>query len=176
MTSTKAPPGEAFKQRVAVAATEPKASFLAACCGLLVSLLSSNAPADEPVRSADSNATPKVHGEVALYDDTSAVRVVTSALSASVENPVSGWSADGSYLVDIISAASVDIVSTASGHWNEVRHAGTLGATYKPGDIGVSASTAVSREPDYLSLSGGTRLKLDRQQDGDRERRLLLHA
>jgi hypothetical protein len=67
-------------------------------------------------------------------------------------------------LVDIVSAASVDIVSTASGHWTEIRHAGGLSGTYKPGTFGVTASGSVSREPDYLSLSGGGTLALELAQ------------
>jgi len=144
-----------------VAAIEGQVSLLATCGALILALLSTNAPAEEPPRAADSNLTPKVRGEVALYGDTSAVNVFTSAVSGALQNPVSGWSADGSYLVDVVSAASVDIVSSASNHWTEVRHAGTLGATYKSGTVGVSASGAVSREPDYFSLSGGARLRFD---------------
>jgi len=118
-------------------------------------MLGADAPA-EP-----SNVNSKVRGEVATYSDTNAVGVVTSSLGAAAENPTSGWSADGSYLVDIVSAASVDIVSTASRRFTELRHAGTLGATYKPGNVGATASGAVSSEPDYLSRSGGARFTMD---------------
>src|SRR5262249_37687836 len=76
-------------------------------------------------------------------------------VEASVENPISGWSASGSYLVDIVSAASVDIVSTASNHWVETRHAATVSGGYKPGTVGVTAAGSISREPDYLSWTGG---------------------
>jgi hypothetical protein len=61
----------------------------------------------------------------------------------------------------VVSAASVDIVSTASQNYKEVRQAGTLGATYKPRDFGGSVNGSISREPDYLSLSGGGSLSLD---------------
>jgi hypothetical protein len=133
---------------------------LTSLAGLLSLLLSVEAPAEEAPQT-EGGATPKLKGEVSMYDDTDSVNVFTSALSGSLENPVGGWSADGSYLVDVVSAASVDIVSTASSRWTEVRHAGTLGANYKPGSVGVGASGAVSTEPDYLSLAGGTRLSLD---------------
>jgi hypothetical protein len=53
--------------------------------------------------------------------------------------------------VDVVSAASADIVSTASPRKQEVRQAGTLSAAYKPRDFGVSVGGSVSREPDYLS-------------------------
>jgi hypothetical protein len=106
----------------------------------------------------------KMKSEVSAYADTDAVSVFTPGLEAEVKDPISGWSATGSYLVDIVSAASVDIVSTASGHWTELRHAGALSGTYKPGTFGVTAVGSVSREPDYLSLTGGGVLALELAQ------------
>jgi hypothetical protein len=61
----------------------------------------------------------------------------------------------GSYLVDVVSAASVDIVSTASQRWHEIRNAGTLEAEYKPHDFGISIGGSGSAEPDYLSYGIG---------------------
>ncbi|MFO0739801.1 MAG: DUF3570 domain-containing protein [Labilithrix sp.] len=97
----------------------------------------------------------KAAAELAVYQDTNAVQVVTSSLRAGVADPLRGWSANGSYLVDFVSGASVDIVSTASSRWSEVRHAGTLAARYKPSRVSVEASGAVSSEPDYRAMSGG---------------------
>jgi hypothetical protein len=111
--------------------------------------------APESASSGSSDRVVKAKSEVSAYSDTDGVSVFTPAVEGSIESPTSGWSANGSYLVDVVSAASIDIVSTASGHWTEVRHAATLGAGYKPGNAGVNVSGAVSREPDYLSLSGG---------------------
>lgn len=106
----------------------------------------------------------KAAAELAVYEDTNAVQVVTSSLRAGMNDPLRGWSANGSYLVDVVSAASVDVVSTASGPWREVRHAGTLGARYKPNTVGVEATGAVSREPDYLAASGGLLASVDLHQ------------
>jgi hypothetical protein len=83
------------------------------------------------------------------------VRVVTPAIEATLKSVLGGWSATGSYLVDVVSAASVDIVSTASMHWTEVRHAGALSGNLDAGNWSTSVSGSVSSEPDYLSLSGG---------------------
>jgi hypothetical protein len=83
------------------------------------------------------------------------VTVFTPSVRATVNDVLAGWSAGGSYLVDIVSAASVDIVSTASPHWVEVRHAGALTASYEPGDLGGSIQASASLEPDYRSLSAG---------------------
>jgi hypothetical protein len=78
------------------------------------------------------------------------VSVLTPSLAAGIDN-VSGGSLNASYLVDIVSAASADIVSTASRRWEEVRQAGSLSGQYKPHDFGVGVGGSVSREPDYLS-------------------------
>jgi hypothetical protein len=94
-------------------------------------------------------------GEVAGYYDTDQIWAVTPSLRAAASDPSAGLSANGGYLVDIVSAASVDIVSAASPRWFEVRHAGILGAEYKPGRAGASLSLATSVEPDYVSVAGG---------------------
>jgi hypothetical protein len=108
-----------------------------------------------------SDTVVKAKSELAVYSDTDAVTVFTPGLEASVENPIEGWTAGGSYLADIVSAASVDIVSTASTHWVETRHAATLSGGYKPGTVGFAAAGSVSREPDYVSLTGGGILSLE---------------
>src|SRR5258706_13763566 len=90
-------------------------------------------------------------GEVWAYHDPAAVNVLPPAVRASAHDPLVGWSANGSYLVDIISAASVDIVSSASPNWTEIRQAASLGLGYAPGDLGASITGSVSSEPDYLS-------------------------
>jgi hypothetical protein len=98
---------------------------------------------------------------LAGYYDSDDVAVLTPTLEAAAEDPIAGWSARGSYLVDVVSAASVDIVSSASPRWTEVRHAATLGAGYKPGDLGATVSGATSIEPDYVSLAAGFGTTLD---------------
>ncbi len=125
---------------------------------------SAQAPKDT---SSSSDATPIAIGastEVSVYGDSDHVGVVTPQASINVDSPSTGWSGSGSYLVDVISAASVDIVSTASQAWHEVRQAGTLGVGYKPHDFGVQATGAISSEPDYLSITGGGTLTLDFDQ------------
>ena len=107
---------------------------------------------------AQAQGTPvrwDTRAELSGYADSDHVAVLTPAVAAAARDVTAGWSANGSYLVDIVSAASVDIVSAASPRWTEVRQAGALGASYKPGAFGISAHGAVSSEPDYLSVSGG---------------------
>jgi hypothetical protein len=105
--------------------------------------------------------TQHVAAETAAYSDTDHVAVLTPSLRGRVEDPTAGWSVDGSYLVDVISAASVDIVSTASRRWTEVRHAGSVGGAYKPGELGGSARASISSEPDYLAYAFGGTLTRD---------------
>lgn len=97
--------------------------------------------------------------EMAVYNDSDHVTVFTPSIEMGVDN-TSGASLSGSYLVDVVSAASVDIVSTASQRWQEVRQAGNLSGQFKPHDFGVGLGGSVSREPDYQSLGAfGTVVK-----------------
>ena len=118
-------------------------------------------PTPVPVDAKRSSVVVRAASEMAGYADTDHVFVVTPAIRASVDSPTEGWSVGGSYLVDVVSAASVDIVSTASRRWEEVRQAGTVDVAYKPGMRGVAASVAASVEPDYTSLTGGFVLSQD---------------
>lgn len=99
--------------------------------------------------------------ETAGYADSDHVSVVSPSVSGAIESPTRGLKMGGSYLVDVVSAASVDIVSTASKRWREVRHAGTLDVRYKPHDIGFTANGYASVEPDYRSLGAGGALVYD---------------
>jgi Protein of unknown function (DUF3570) len=98
----------------------------------------------------EDTASERASIEFAAYSDSDHVTVLTPSIHVGVDN-VSGASLDATYLVDIVSAASVDIVSTASSRWQEVRQAGSLQGMYKPNDFGVGAGGSISREPDYLS-------------------------
>lgn len=98
--------------------------------------------------------------EVAGYQDSDHVTVVTPSVAVGVEN-VSGASLQANYLVDVVSAASVDIVSTASSRWQEVRHGAGVSGDYKPHDLGVGVGGSVSSEPDYLSYGGYGRITQD---------------
>lgn len=99
--------------------------------------------------------------DLAAYTDTTAVHVFTPEIRGSVTSPTSGWNVGGSFVVDFVSAASPDLVSTASRAFIERRYAGTLGGGYKPGLYGAQANAAVSSEPDYLSITGGGALTAD---------------
>jgi hypothetical protein len=99
--------------------------------------------------------------EIATYVDSDNVVVLTPTVAGSIGNELAGWRVSGRYLVDVVSAASADIVSTASPPFLEVRHAGTLEGTYKPRSFGITANAAVSFEPDYTSVLGGLAVTKD---------------
>jgi len=126
--------------------------------GAIVGALAlSTAPGRAQAQSRDdshpSNLTAHVGTGYGQYADTDHVFVETPFIGGTVSNPTAGWSVSGQYLVDVISAASVDVVSTASQNWREVRQEGVVEASYKPHTFGVQASGRVSDEPDYLSWS-----------------------
>jgi hypothetical protein len=115
------------------------------------------APAEGEAPRA-SNITARASAEVGGYADSTATTVLTPSVAATVDSPTAGWGINGRYLVDMVSAASPDIVSTASPNWREVRHAGSLGGRYKPGNYGVAVNGSTSYTPDYLALSAGAQL------------------
>jgi hypothetical protein len=116
----------------------------------------------EPERAPIEDTSKKTASlETAAYTDNDHVTVFTPSVTGSVENVVDGASIRGSYLVDVVSAASVDILATATKRWTEVRHAGVLSGTYKPHDLGVGFSGSASSEPDYFSFGAAGHLSYD---------------
>lgn len=133
---------------------------------LLVLLAASGSvlAADHDRKAADtpsSTITTKASTEVSAYADTDHVLVLSPSIAGTIEDPLAGWSIGGHYLVDIVSAASVDIVSTASSKWLEYRNAGSAQGSFKAGDVTMGASGVFSSEPDYLSLAAGGTLTVD---------------
>jgi hypothetical protein len=114
---------------------------------------------DAPAVSVKDIPAPPIARDPGKPEDTSTKHVALEMAGyTDSENVTAGASISGHYLVDVVSAASVDVVSTASGKWNEVRQAGGLEGTYKPHETGVTAAGAVSSEPDYLSYSFGAEI------------------
>lgn len=99
--------------------------------------------------------------ETMFYTDNFNTTVVSPAVFLSGENPTACWSLGASFLVDVVSAASPDIVATASRRWNEVRYAGTLSGDIKIKTARVGLNGAVSIEPDYVARSVGAALSTD---------------
>lgn len=93
--------------------------------------------------------------ELATYVDSDHVTVLSPSVSLAADDTDLGWNVGGSYLVDVVSAASVDIVASASRRWSETRHQMAGRAGYQRGDWTGGASASASIEPDYTSITGG---------------------
>ncbi len=107
------------------------------------------------------NLVVKVGLDAAAYGDTTNVYVFTPSFNASISSPTAGWNIGGTFIVDILSAASPDIVSSASLAYREQRYAGVLTGGYKPGRFGVQLTGTFGDEPDYITGGGGIALTAD---------------
>lgn len=90
------------------------------------------------------------------YWETS-TRVVSPTIGTNLEAP-NGLRIHADYLVDSITSASQAAGVVEDVRFTEIRHEGALGVGYElqigDADLDIGASFKVSREPDYLSLSG----------------------
>jgi hypothetical protein len=102
--------------------------------------------------------------ELAGYHDSDKTDVMSPAIMFNFEHPTNGWGFGGSFLVDVVTAASTDIVATASPRWTEQRYVPALGGHKKFGDVDVNLHTGFSIEPDYFASSIGTTIALDLRQ------------
>jgi hypothetical protein len=93
--------------------------------------------------------------EMSGYTDSTNVHVLTPAINASVVSPTGGWNVGGAYLLDMVTAASPDLVSTASRSFKEQRHGASLNGGYKISNYQLGLNGNVSSEPDYLSRTVG---------------------
>ncbi|MFO0735642.1 MAG: DUF3570 domain-containing protein [Labilithrix sp.] len=105
----------------------------------------------------ETQTRPNIHVglEFSGYTDSTNVHVLSPAINFAVDSPTGGWNFGGSYLLDLVTAASPDLVSTASRHFREQRHAVAGGGGYKFKFGTVGLNTNVSSEPDYLSRTIG---------------------
>lgn len=93
--------------------------------------------------------------EVAGYTDSDHVSVSSPSIAITARDTDVGWNAGASYLVDVVSAASVDIVASASQRWSEVRHQIAGHGGYQRDQWTGNGSVSASVEPDYVALTGG---------------------
>lgn len=93
--------------------------------------------------------------EMSAYTDTLDVHVLSPAVRASVASPTQGWNVGGSYLIDVVTAASPDVVASASRRFSDLRHDVALTGGYKPGNYGAQVSGHYSTEHDYISRTIG---------------------
>jgi hypothetical protein len=103
-------------------------------------------------------------GEAAVYFDTNGVTVVTPSAEASTSR--GAWTAQGHYAADIVSAASVDIVSSASSRWDEVRHEASLAVIHEDDESRSRLGGQASIEPDFASLGAQALYTLELDEPG----------
>jgi hypothetical protein len=99
--------------------------------------------------------------DLSAYSDTNSVAVYTPGINASVSSPTAGWNVGGNFIIDAVSAASPDIVSTASPPFKEYRYGGGITGGYKPGLYGAQGLASISSSPDYVSYTGGLLVQAD---------------
>ncbi len=114
-------------------------------------------------RTSSSGPSLTIHfgTELSGYHDTDHVDVISPALLFGVENPTGGWGLGGSFILDVVTAASTDIVATASPRWRETRYAPAVSGHKKFGAADLGLHGNISREPDYLATSLGASFAID---------------
>lgn len=107
------------------------------------------------VRAARAEDDWNVNSDTMLYTDTNNVNVVSSQLGINRALDDSGGSAQASGLVDVVTAASVDVLSHATTRFTEVRVEGDMAVSHAFGDSLPGVRYRGSVEPDYLSQGAG---------------------
>lgn len=102
----------------------------------------------------------KVDGRSSMYQDTDRTTIVTNNIAAR-GTPTENFGVDARYLVDIITSASVDVVTAATGAFRDTRHEIEGGVNYRDDRRRISAGYIHSRENDWQSHTGN----LGYQQD-----------
>lgn len=105
--------------------------------------------------AAGATAQPAVQarGRSALYKDSDHTTITTLGARAAVE-PVPTLRIGGGYLADIVSSASVDVVSAATKSFEETRHEGDGDATLLLDDVEIGGRYRYSVENDWRSHTG----------------------
>jgi len=96
-----------------------------------------------------------------VYSDTDNVLVVSPQVAARRALDDSGGEATARVVVDVISAASVDVVSQATSGFSEVRREVDLAASHRVGSLLPGLRYRYSDEPDYRSHGFGGSLARD---------------
>ncbi len=108
-----------------------------------------------------SDISMRLGTEVAAYHDTMDVDVISPVVAFGIEHVTDGWGLGASALADVVTAASPDIVATASPHWREVRVAPEIHGHVTAGPMNFTLAASLSSEPDYLSTTVGGGASLD---------------
>lgn len=106
----------------------------------------------------------KLQTEVTGYKDTDATNVITPGVRAEIDGVTSGWGVGASLLVDVVTAASADIVATASPKWTDVRYVPELDGHFKVDNVTIGLGGSGSIESDYWAGGGSISLSADLAQ------------
>ena len=138
---------------------------------------------EEVQRCLPQNQKPivvRIAGDLSGYSDTNSVFVYTPALNASITSPTGGWNVGGNFAIDAVSAASPDLVSSASPPFSEYRYAGGVTGGYKPGLYGAQVQRRHRRQAlarlRLASYTAGGRPRDGRLQRQARHRHGGLHV
>lgn len=93
----------------------------------------------------------KLASDTMLYEDTDNVRVLSTEVAVGRAVDDSGGTATASGIVDVVSAASVDVVSHATTRFNEVRVEANAAISHAFGETLPGIRYRLSVEPDYVS-------------------------
>ncbi len=102
--------------------------------------------------------------ETSGYIDNAATEVLSPSVKFGIENEVAGWGISGSFLLDVVTSASADIVATASPKWTDKRYAPSLDGHFKVDDATLSMGGSVSVESDYIAANGSFGVSTDFKQ------------
>lgn len=117
--------------------------------------------ASREAHADDSDLAFRLRTEISGYKDSDATNVLTPGVRAEVDGVTDGWAVGASLLVDVVTAASADIVATASPRWTDTRYVPGLDGRFKVGDVTLSAAAGGSVESDYFAGSGTIGMSVD---------------
>lgn len=110
------------------------------------------------VAHAEGEGDWRISSDTLVYTDTDNVLVVTPQVAVAHPLDASGGAASARVVVDVVSAASVDVVSQATKRFSEVRTEVDLGVSKAFGKLVPSLSYRHSEEADYDSNGFGAGL------------------
>lgn len=108
-----------------------------------------------------TSAENRLASTISLYSDDDGTDVITSLTRASAD-PWKGGTVEAGYLIDMITSASIDLISNATPIYEENRQALTAGVRHDFGGAVASLNYGYSHEPDYdgHGIGGGLDLEL----------------
>jgi hypothetical protein len=103
----------------------------------------------------------RFEAETSGYQDSDATSVITPGVRAEVLSVTQGWGVGAGFMVDVVTAASADIVATASPKWIDTRYVPSLDGRFKVGDATLGAAVGASVESDYYAGTGSLSFSID---------------